>query len=654
MFIKERIILLGSCLIMIFSMSAQGLIDLRTFLDANIGSNKTIVLPTGQYLLDLSGNLQAYQFVNLSNLVIDGNGSSIICNRQTRAFDFVNCTNVMLKNVSIDYQPLCFTQGVITSISTDQRTWVVRLHNGYPITGITTNKVDVFDPTTKLLKKNYKTLFSGSFTVTSLIDRNIEIDLSSIPLYSDPVHVGEYVVLDVKGDGNIRPHTIFSSYCKNMVFDHVTVFGANSFSLFESDCDNSHYLSCVIDRKGNDSTVEVPRLRAGNADGIHSKNAVVGPTIDSCTIEFNGDDCIAINGRFYPIFKVDTVAKQIFLMSADTYSNIKVQLNDSIVCVGNSGVVKGIKAVSDIADALMSAAERQTCINQFQMGLNNVDTYIYGVRLTLGSWVNALSLGDLIYSKQRTGCNFAVKNNHIGNNRARGMVIKASNGIIDNNLVEGCAMAGIMIAPEFYWMEAGCSSGVIVSNNTIKNVLFSSTNKSLNQPGAISITMVNGDSSFGPSGVFNDISITGNYIEASPMPCIVLTSAKNLTLKGNVINTSNSPVRQHGINFGVSNANPVWTINMDGLLTDDIIPASKKLPTHFYLNVKSKTLQIFLNAGSISGLIYIYDGLGRMVLNNNISFAIGQCIVPLNQLKEGIYLFRLQVSGNSYSGKIIL
>ncbi|NDP22492.1 MAG: hypothetical protein GZ091_15620 [Paludibacter sp.] len=633
-----------------FELFAANPLDLRSTLNALVGSNKTITLPKGEYQLDMSGNLQSYVFDGLQNLVIDGNGSSILCNRQTRAFDFLNCTNVTFKNFCIDYQPLCFSQGVITSISTDRKTWEVRIFNGYPYSNINNDKMDVFDASTKKLKNNYKTFYTASFTISLLGNNRILININESS-GGALAKVSDLVTLNCDGIGAIRPHCIYSESCKNMKFQNDTIFGSNSFSMFESDCENSLYQNCVITRKTNDPTVEIPRLRAGNADGIHSKHAVIGPTIEGCKIEYNDDDCIAINGRFYPIYKVDATAKRIYLMSTDKLVDVKVKLNDSIVCVDNDGHVKGNSKIQDITSAVMSASERQACINYFLGGLHNETKYQNGIVITLSQWVTGLKSGDLIYSKQRTGCGFTVRNNNVGRNRSRGILIKASNGVIEGNTVEGCQLAGIILSPEFYWMEAGCSSNVSITNNTVKNVLYGSSSAGQRQPGAISVTSVNGSSVFSPSGVFNNITISGNSIENCPQPCIVVTSGSNIQITGNTINTNLSMVRTHGSSLGVKNNVIIWTTNLDSLFTDSI-NKKKDEPVSVFVDA-FKNMHLRPAIGTIVQKVILYDHAGRKiknVLNKNTS---GEIILSMDECNRGCYVITYFSEKSAHSLKFM-
>ena len=77
---------------------------------------------------------------------------------------------------------------------------------------------------------------------------------------------------------------------------------------------------------------------------------------------------------------------------------------------------------------------------------------------TSSSWVNT----------NQTGSGFSITNTQAGNNRGRGAIIKASNGLIANNVFAGVAYAGLDLGPEFSsWSEADYVSNLTITDNVI-------------------------------------------------------------------------------------------------------------------------------------------------------------------------------------------
>lgn len=634
--------LIGILILIDLSAYSQSLPDLRTILDTQKG-NSNIIIPKGKYLLTLSQG--SYSFSGLKNVTIEGNGSEIICDKQTLAFTFNNCENLKFSNLSIDYQPLCFTQGYITAISSDKMNWDIKIHGGYPRVNVTNRKIQLFDSQTLELKKNFYTIFQSDFNLTQTTDSTFRLTKTR-SLLPATENVGDLVVLDVVAEGTSIPHTVYSSFCKDLFFENITIYGSKTFSIFESDCENSTYFHCVITRKKNDPTVSFPRLRSGNADGIHSKNSTKGLTIKNCRVEYNGDDCIAVNGRFYPIYNVDEAGGYIYLLSSD--ATFKIQYQDSIVCVDNLGTKKGNSLCGLMRDMTPSSTEISNCIAKFATGIAFATDYTKGVRMKISPWISGLKAGDLIYSKERTGNNFLIENDTVGFNRARGMLIKASDGVVRNNIVQGCELGGIIVAPEFYWMEAGCSSNIEIYNNLIKNCLFTTSNTGLAQPGALTVISLNGSKAISETGVFNNIKIHDNQIEGCPKPCLVLTSIKNYSLNNNNITPDLSMIRTHGSSFGVTNTNTIWTKNLSGLNTaTDII----KEVVPIKIVTSGADLKIINNTSCDSLLLQLYNVEGQLlrtcVFDTEVSIKKGK-------IPSGLCVIKISGSSISFTQKIII
>jgi hypothetical protein len=143
----------------------------------------------------------------------------------------------------------------------------------------------------------------------------------------------------------------------------------------------------------------------------------------------------------------------------------------------------------------------------------------------------ALPQGSAVCSAMRVGNGFAVKDCNFGDNRSRGILIKASDGEISGNRIVKSRMAAVLISPEFQWMEAACSSDVVVKDNVIREIGETS----------IRVLAPGGNGRPLPAGTHRNISILNNRIENSPWPLIEVTSTAGLVIDGNVLPTE--PIR---------------------------------------------------------------------------------------------------------------
>ena len=96
----RKTLLLFISFIFCWCVYAENYPSLRDILNSQI-NNSVIDIPKGTYVLDLVNIQDAYAFRNKKNVIINGNGSTIICNRQSQAFYFENCENLTFSNFFI-------------------------------------------------------------------------------------------------------------------------------------------------------------------------------------------------------------------------------------------------------------------------------------------------------------------------------------------------------------------------------------------------------------------------------------------------------------------------------------------------------------------------------------------------------------------------
>ena len=148
--------------------------------------------------------------------------------------------------------------------------------------------------------------------------------------------------------------------------------------------------------------IELPAW-SSSADGIHSGGDFVGPTFDSCLFSSLDDDCIAVHGSSENITHVD----------------------------GNTFTPTSDAEEGDILN--LYTADWNPLGNSIVTGISGKDTFSISVKsmpsgvTEEGHWVN----------QDRVGSGFAIRNVHTTGNRGRRFIIKASNGVIENYVIEG-------------------------------------------------------------------------------------------------------------------------------------------------------------------------------------------------------------------------
>lgn len=426
--------------------------DLQGFIDQRIlAGEKVITVPPGRYRI-VPQNKVHLRFSGVSDLTVIADGVEMICTETTRAIGIENCTNLTLRGLTIDYDPLPFTQGKIIEISPDRKSYTLEIESGFPSARkARVFKLAVFSPDGELKYASYY-----RFKLKALSDTRLQISgLNSAKDGGE--RVGDQVVVGTRdAPGGFLPHAVFCNRSTATVLENITLFTSPVFGFFETHCDGSIYRNCKIDRKGD-------RLRSLNADAFHSKFAKKGPQIIGCKAMWQGDDCVNICGAYHLVAQADgdtlrVLAKQeMDIEPGDPVELITVNgqrlPNATVLSVIRSGKTRP-KEAKELRKLNLLARVRGFLKESYEIKLNRkVD----------------LPFGSVIASINRMGNGFSVKNCTFGNNRSRGILIKASNGEISGNRIVNCGMQAIKISPEYQWLESGSSRNVAIIGNTVIN-----------------------------------------------------------------------------------------------------------------------------------------------------------------------------------------
>jgi hypothetical protein len=529
--------------------------DLQGFIDGELrGGKKRIVVPPGRHRVavtefsrreaagDDADDLHAWVahgasarmhllLTNLDGVEIVADGAEMICTEPTAAITFVNCRNVTLSGLTIDYDPLPFTQGRITGLSADKLVHEIELFPDYPAAAAGTGwKYEIFAPDTGLLR--FGSYYD--FTIDRLGDRVLRLTKTG-PSKSAPgtERVGDIVALGwVDWTSGILPHAVFLNACTGMRLEDVTLHAATSFGFFEFGCDGSTYRRCRVDRRPAASDPRrraVPRMRSLNADAFHSKHAAQGPLYRDCVARFMGDDCVAINGDYYLVTectngKARVLAKHVMRIK-------KGGAVEVTTVAGRHATAPQVLAVAPagtITDAEKEYLQSQPLDGRMKNNQSGMLASAYEV--TLDEPLN-LPRGSVIAPIDAVGNGFVVEGCDFGFNRSRGAVIKAGQGRIVGNRFTENWMEAVKLAPEFWWLEAGCGDDVTVEGNIITRC----------HDTAIRVSAYLASDRPLPAGAHNRIIIKGNAVKDCPTPQIHVTSTDGLTVSGNTVAGGDEP-----------------------------------------------------------------------------------------------------------------
>ncbi len=526
--------------------------DLQGYIDGEIKAGRQrIVVPPGRYRVT-PHNREHLALRGLKDVTIIAEGVEMICTETTRALTISRCTNVTVRGLTIDYDPLPFTQGRITGFAADKKACDIELFEGYPPAETARNfKYEIFRPDTRTLRCE---------------DRNVQkievVDARHLRLStpngraSDAEQVGDLIVIGAEyAPHGSAAHAVECSRSANVRLENIDLFASNCFGFLEYECEGSTYYRCRIDRRSAaDDPVKraEPRLRSLDADAFHSKHAVKGPAYIECAARFQGDDCVNICGDYHMI--MESQGRELRVLAKH---DMNIQPGDPVELVTYDG--------RRLPDGKAVAIEPAGSIREEErafLGRQRMDANLKAARgaltkafkVTLDREVD-MAMGGVICSASRIGNGFVVKNCNFGFNRSRGILIKASHGEVSGNRIEGAEMSAILVAPEYWWLEAGSSSDLKITGNTIIGCH--------GIPICIEATAGNGD--IAPAGAHRNLSITGNSVQNCPAPGILVCSTSGLRLENNTLELNDNRKSLPGVmrKAGLKELQPVVRINCE-------------------------------------------------------------------------------------------
>ena len=457
--------------------------------DAYRSGARTITINPGKYVMPAKPGGASLSFRQMKDVIISANQVEFSFVDPKDALGFYGCANLTFGGAAIHYDHPRFCQAKILGFGTDPAKgayYDVQIDLGYP-RNARFKSAYVFDPTQRKIK-----LRTGDMSARSVeaLDETGKVRVFwgnprvSPPAYN--VQEGDYLVC--RGDGGTLLH---ADRCEGCTFRDLALYWGGVFGIFETGPSRgNHYLAISLTCGPVPPGATNAPFISQSADGLHSAGARVGPDIERCTFESMCDDAFAIHGYF-----VDIVA----------VSGKNLTVKKSSFEVGDVARISSAKGFSDEAKVQSVS------------------------RLPDGAWLVTLDHEMEAQAGYKVGNPSAsvagkIVNNTIRNNRARGILAKGDDGLIEANLIDGSTMSGISIGPEYDWNEADYCHNVEVRNNVVRN-----TDYAANGQGENGAVLIHGDGAKGN----RNILIENNRLESVLGPNLIVEWADGVKIAGN-------------------------------------------------------------------------------------------------------------------------
>ena len=433
-----------------------------------------MVIPPGTYRIAPHGRSWHLEFQEMSDFEIDADGVQLIFTDQTRGgIEFRKCRNVRFQGAAIRYEVPPFTQGVVEAIAPDGAWYDVRIDKGYPANF---DDAKYFPPHAigYLFDRNTRLWKSGTYDLNG--ERIERLGRGRFRVYWNrpsgpslhPVATGDLIAF--RGAGQ---HNIAIANCARMALSGITIYNAGIFAIWEVDGEGDNHYTVAVKRGPRPMGARTDPLLSSAADAFHSVSVRKGPTLENCDFESMGDDGIAIHGVFSFVFEAR--GNTLVINKSSFRPGDPLRLFDPDGRPAGDAVVQSVRPLQNFQNAKKS---RRTTLS------DNTSGPFFEIALD-----HALTADfDYVASNPAAiGSGYVLRNNTIRNHRARGMLLKAENGLIEGNTIDGSTMSGIVLTPEFWWNEASYSRNITIRNNTVRHVAYAPE-----QPGAVVIATTEG------------------------------------------------------------------------------------------------------------------------------------------------------------------
>lgn len=541
--------------------------DIQKLIDAaQEGGAKSLTLPAGEHRLARGLRLEG-----LRDFTFDGGGSKLVFTSLRDGGLAVNdCERLVLKNFTVDFDPLPFTQATVDSVDPENGTVTFTVHEGYPDLAphFLGGRALIFSPATLKWKMSAPDIFASKAEAIDARHGLLKFSPEKRATLA-AISPGDYLVLDFRNARGLRVEN-----CRDVRVQGVTFLSAPSIAIICRFMDGENVFSCTIARGPTPPGATVPRLLSTSADGINYAYARRGPVIEKCDFSFMGDDAVNLHGIGLYVARVD--GKTAYLLRPypkEAFASAVRPGDEALALAPDSFDIKGRSRVASFTvdtqppENFSVLAEKVWKSKAVKAGRLTV------YRLEFTEPLN-LQAGDFLEIPAIAAPGYVIRDNHFHDHRGRGLRLMSSDGLVERNTLEDIKQAAITIGAEMtFFREAGWVRNVTVRDNTIRRVAFDPV-MHLPQtyaPGAISV-FHRGQTAEAPrpKARHEDIRITGNRIEETGGPAIHIAQGGDILVSGNTIRETGLAMKQGtGAAYGLTTGKGVVVDHSENVVVED-------------------------------------------------------------------------------------
>lgn len=396
---------------------------------------------------------------DMQNLTVDCSGSEFIFHDRIQPFTVDRSDNIVLKNVSIDWEFPLTAQAEITEVTDDHID--ILINTGESPYVIEDEKlfftaegwksrwggVMEFDRETKLIVP--QTGDAGCLGTGWRDYRAQELSPGKVRLFRNFTRkpaVGNYLVLR----HSARDHSgAFITDSRNVTISNMNMYHCAGLGILSQYSENLTYrkVNCVPNASKN-------RIFSGHDDGMHFSNCRGQILIDSCSFLALMDDPINVHGTSVMIMeKKDEKTVVCKFMHPQSIGFTWARAGEKISFVEN-------ESMTTLAGGIVES-------------FTAIDPEIFELKFT-EPVPAVVSTGDALENLTWT-TDVHIQNSFFGSNRARGILMTTPGKVvIENNVFESSGSAILISGDANQWYESGPVKDVLIRNNRFNDPCLTS------------------------------------------------------------------------------------------------------------------------------------------------------------------------------------
>ncbi len=507
--------------------------ELRALLDSALAAGKNVVrIPPGVYRF--TANLEVR---NVDGLALEGDGATLVFTPGGGQLVLRDCRNCVIKGLTLDMDPLPFTQGTVRSVAPATHAVEIELDRGYQRIDVHSegkgHRFAFYSPDGE---RELPILDTANPPLAEIAPGRIRATSSAFFGQADRSLAPEdrvVVTLANKGGGLTLQNST------GIRVEDLTIWAAGGFAIRESGlAEGGHsYLRCRVVRRPGSG-----RLMAGASDGLHSITQKKGPRLEHCEISHCFDDLVNIHG-FVNIaleerdgrWRIVCPAGQDFRVG----SRLLFYASPNAEPLGEA-TIKTCRVLSDAAYGEVEQRVREH-FARTHGGLrlrSFMRTQVCEVEFDRPV---ALKSYDFVSCPDFGGGGAVLEDCHFHDGHIRGILLKSSDSLVARCRFERIARSGLVVAPEIYWLEGPFPRNIRVEENTFIDCGYGAVGKAGKHWEFAPLQVASAFTSrlfpplFTSAVNMQGIRCIDNRIVRAPGPGILIMNAADVTLEGNSV-----------------------------------------------------------------------------------------------------------------------